>query len=353
MVDASEAHWAFFPAPPRTMPLRRSMCRPSAMQLAALALGLAMGIEEVAGDAPVRGSLFPHIDEKTWEGWEPSHDFMTEFGSWPDLDVPEAIEVWCKGFIPSNASDKVVGGMPVMPITGPFGIPIPGLIGQCAGIDGRTWSSAPPGGPRPTDARFWGRLEVAQGRGAEVSAIANCGMSHNVCCDPHGCWDGSKFGSITCSEHCPDSEMQVKRLACWTPEGTQNGTSWPTRGEKCRGGAVLAAKVYIQGRGGNPCGKVAGVKPPVASWDVGIAVFPTKRKVTLTGYVDDAPSYECYARAKDHGTWGPTVILAQVPMDMSLNIAFELAGYSDRPVNPQGLFFDLPLPSTETATVVV
>merc|ERR1711972_725578 len=99
----------------------------------------------------------------------------------------------------------------------------------------------------------------------------------------------------------------------------------------CEGDSVLAAKAYIQGRGGNPCGEVMGVKPPVASWDVGVAVFPTKRKVTITGFVDDAPSSECYARAKDDNRWGPAVTLAQVPMDVSENIAVELVGYSDRP----------------------
>merc|ERR1711972_564003 len=113
----------------------------------------------------------------------------------------------------------------------------------------------------------------------------------------------------------------------------------------CEGDSVLAAKAYIQGRGGNPCGEVMGVKPPVASWDVGVAVFPTKRKVTITGYVDDAPSYECYAQAKDDGIWGEPVILAQIPHDLNYNIAIDLAGFSDRAVNSAGVYFDLPEPA--------
>lgn len=115
----------------------------------------------------------------------------------------------------------------------------------------------------------------------------------------------------------------------------------------------MASKAYIQGRGGNPCGEVLGVKPPAAAMDVGVAVFPTKRKVTITGYVDDAPSFECYARAKDDNVWGPTVTLAQLPQDLRQNIAIELAGYSDRPINLGSVYFDLPGPARASAAVVV
>merc|ERR1712050_75008 len=150
-----------------------------------------------------------------------------------------------------------------------------------------------------------------------------------------------------------DEQMQVKRQACWTPTDTLDGTYWESKWKSCDGGPILAAKVYIQGRGGNPCGNVFGVKAPPASWDVGMAVFPTKRKVTITGYVDDAPSYECYARAKDKGEWGPTVTLAQVPQNLNWNIAVALAGHSDRPVNPDGLFFDLPAPTVVETTIAI
>merc|ERR1711976_605221 len=147
--------------------------------------------------------------------------------------------------------------------------------------------------------------------------------------------------------------MQILKTACYTSKGTNNGKEWQGAGEACSGEPILAAKAYIKGRGGNPCGTVFGVKAPVASWDVGVAVFPTKRKVTITGFVDDAPSYECYARAKDGNAWGPTVTLLQMPMEGKNNIAIELAGYSDRPVNPSGVYWDLPETSDEQANVVM
>mmetsp|Transcript_158928 Transcript_158928/g.506074 ORF Transcript_158928/g.506074 Transcript_158928/m.506074 type:complete len:148 (+) Transcript_158928:81-524(+) len=147
--------------------------------------------------------------------------------------------------------------------------------------------------------------------------------------------------------------MRTLRLACWTPEGTENGTMWASEGGTCEGGAILASKVYIQGRGGNPCGEVLGIKPPPASWDVGVAIFPTKRKVTITGFVDDSPSFECYARAKDDGVWGAPVTLLQLPADLRYNIARELVGYSDRPVNDDGRMFDLPDARTLSDEIVV
>jgi len=301
----------------------------------------------------LHGSLLPKINARTWEGWEPSDEFVRDFNSWPDQKVPEDIQVWCKGFIPGNATSEVVNGLPTMPIKGPGGMPIPGLLGMCAGIDGRDWSDAPPSSERPLDSRFWAWMEVARGRGAGVNVAANCGMSHNVCCEMNGCWGGHAYGDITCSKHCPDSEMRVERVACWTPEGSTDGKNWSKIGVQCTGGSILAARAYIQGRGGNPCGEVFGVSPPAASWDVGVAVFPTKRKVTITGYVDDAPSYECYARAKDNSVWGPTVTLARLPIRLEKNIAIELMGNSDRPINPSGSYFDLPGSDTQSPLVLV
>jgi len=301
----------------------------------------------------VRGGLFPKIDADTWPGWTPSSTFGEQFGSWPDRRVPEEVQVWCKGFIPQNATVDVVGGFPTFPITGPGGIPIPGLLGQCAAIDGRDWSSLPPASDRPTDARFWAWLGVSRGRGAGVTTHAKCGMSHNVCCDRRGCGGGQQYGDVTCSKACPDNEMRALRLACWTPGGTENGTRWASEGGTCEGGAILASKMYIQGRGGNPCGEVLGIKPPPASWDVGVAIFPTKRKVTITGFVDDSPSFECYARAKDDGVWGAPVTLLQLPADIRYNIAVELAGYSDRPVNDDGRLFDLPDARAQSEGIVV
>lgn len=308
------------------------------------------------------GSFRPNIDYETWEGWQPDDRFLESYASWPDRPVPQDIQVWCKGFIPLNASQEELFDHHVMPIKGPGDIPIPGLLGQCAGIDGRDWSSEPPSGPRPTDSRFWAWMQVANGHARGVMTGANCGLSHNYCCNLEGCFDGSAYGQETCAQHCPDSEMNVKKVACW-----MEGSPWSATGEPCQGAAggegagsgaggagdVAAVKAYVQGRGGNPCGQVFGVSPPKASWDVGIAVFPRKRKVTLTGFVDDAPSYECYARAKDRGAWGPTVTLARVPMDLRYNIAFELAGNSDRPINPDGTFFDLPEALVSQAEVVV
>lgn len=308
------------------------------------------------GPGILKGSLLPKINSDTWEGFEPSAEFARDFNSWPDRKVPDEMLVWCKGFIPHNATQEVVNGQPVMPIKGPMGLPIPGLLGQCAEIDGRDWNPNSPQHQRPTDSRFWAHLSVANGHGKSVVADANCGMSKNICCEKNGCWDGSSYGDITCNEHCPDTEMNMKKVACWTPQATQNGQTWPTHGESCQGnaaGPILAAKAYIQGRGGNPCGTVAGVHPPPASWDVGVAIFPTKRKVTITGYVDDAPSYECYAQAKDNGVWGPSVTLAQIPMDMSSNIAIALAGYADRPINPENKYFDLPLPHDQNSQILV
>eukprot|EP00929_Paragymnodinium_shiwhaense_P036940 TRINITY_DN19751_c0_g1_i1.p1 TRINITY_DN19751_c0_g1~~TRINITY_DN19751_c0_g1_i1.p1 ORF type:complete len:251 (-),score=24.33 TRINITY_DN19751_c0_g1_i1:184-936(-) len=241
--------------------------------------------------------------------------------------------------------------VPTMHMTGPGGLPIPGLLGMCAGIDGRSWSSKYPETQRPHDARFWGWLSYSRVEG--VKTATNCGYSYNYCCNPRGCWGGVDYGEVTCTKHCADDEMQAKRLACWTAQGTNNGSIWSTVGESCENAVdLVATKVYIKGRGGNPCGEVAGVSAPPASWDVGLVIIPSKRKVTITGYVDDAPSYECYARAKDNGVWGEAVTLAQVPADLSYNIAVELAGYSDRPVNQAERFFDLPLP-TPTATIVV
>ena len=40
-------------------------------------------------------------------------------------------------------------------------------------------------------------------------------------------------------------------------------------------------------------------------------------------------------------------------LSMRLHITLELLGYSDRPVNPDGLFFDLPETSSEHLSVVV
>jgi hypothetical protein len=297
-----------------------------------------------AKNASVRGSVFPKIDSSTWEGWSPDSGFEQQFKGWADKPVPDEVTVWCNGFIPAGVPDEeIISGMHTIPITGPGGIPIPGLLGQCASTDGRDYSNKRPDSDRPSESRFWSWLSVARGRGGGVSANAKCGQSHNVCCNKKGCWGGSNYGDVTCNQHCPDEEMKVIRQACWTNESIANG--WPSSGSQCQGGSIVAAKAYFQGRGGNPCGQVLGVSPPPASWDIGVAIFPSKRKVTITGYTDDAPSTECYASARDNGIWGEPVTLARLPMDTSMNIAIALAGFSDRPVNPKALIFDLPDPS--------
>lgn len=304
------------------------------------------------------GSWRPKIDEKTWPGWEPPEDFATQFKTWEDKPAPEAIQIWCKGFIPDNATQEMVRTtsgqlVPTIRMTGPGGLPIPGLLGMCAGIDGRSWSPRYPETQRPGDARFWGWLSYSRTEG--VMTATNCGYSYNYCCNPKGCWDDVQYGETTCTKHCADDEMQAERLACWTAQGTNNGSIWSSADESCDGkdaADIVATKVYIKGRGGNPCGEVAGVSDPPASWDAGLVIIPSKRKVTVTGYVDDAPSYECYARAKDNGIWGEAVTLAQVPAELKYNIVIELAGYSDRPLNTAERFFDLPLPDTMAGIVV-
>merc|ERR1711862_631338 len=154
-------------------------------------------------------------------------------------------------------------------------------------MGGRSWSTDPPNSAQPEDARFQAWMEIARGRGAGVSTHAGCGTSHNICCAKDGYCGEHKYGEIACSQRCPDSNMQIYRTSCWTSQGTANGTKWSQKGLTCEGGAILAAKMYIHGRGANPCAGVFGVPAPPASWDVGVAVFPKKRKVTLTGYVDD------------------------------------------------------------------
>lgn len=312
------------------------------------AVGLAAAVHAATGSAagpPLRGSLLPKVDEATWEGWTPPTAFASNFSAWPDRPVPEEIMVWCKGFIASGVpGEEVIGGYHTMPILGPGNVPIPGLLGQCAAIDGRNFSSAVPLYQHPDDARFWSWLKVAGGQGAGVTSAGSCGMSHNICCSRHGCWGGSAYGDVTCEKRCAEEEeMKVLRQSCWGAEDVAAG--WPSKGKECAGGPVVAAKAYFHGRGGNPCGEVLGVKPPAAKWDIGVAVFPTKRMVTIDGFVDDAPSYECYAAAKDSGKWGEPVTLAQLPADNGMNIALELAGYSDRPVNPGGKYFHVPEPA--------
>jgi len=296
---------------------------------------------------PLRGSITKTIDPATWQGWEPSASFARQYAGWKDKAVPDEIQVWCKGFISDNATTERISGHSVMPIKGPGNVPIPGLLGMCASTDGRSWSSQPPSTSRTTDSRFWATMSVARGRGPSTTAFGNCGYSHNICCQKEGCGmvSKAKYGEITCSKHCPDDEIQAIRQACWSLDAVKGGV-WEKEGKNCSQlGEIAAAKVYIVGRGGNPCGVVMGVNPPPASWDVGMAIFPTKRKVTITGLVDDAPSYECYAHAKDHGSWGKPVTLARIPDLMRANIAVELAGWPDKPVNPQGLVFDLPEPA--------
>jgi len=224
---------------------------------------------------------------------------------------------------------------------------------MCAVVDDRSWSSEAPYVGRPTDSRFWSVFSVAGGKGNGTKALANCGESHTICCEEAGCWSGSAYAQITCTAACPDSQMQALRQACWSLDGVQDG-SWARKGKSCEDmDEIAAAKVYIKGRGGNPCGVVMGVQPPPASWDMGMAIFPTKRKVYISGFVDDAPSYECYAQARDGGAWGKPVTLAQVPMAGKWNLAIELAGYSDRPVNPEHRVFDLPEPATEEVELEV
>eukprot|EP00746_Dinoflagellata_sp_MGD_P035608 gnl/MRDRNA2_/MRDRNA2_185252_c0_seq1.p1 gnl/MRDRNA2_/MRDRNA2_185252_c0~~gnl/MRDRNA2_/MRDRNA2_185252_c0_seq1.p1 ORF type:complete len:316 (+),score=46.48 gnl/MRDRNA2_/MRDRNA2_185252_c0_seq1:96-1043(+) len=302
------------------------------------------------GDA---GGFWPRVDPSSWPVWTPSDDFEAEFASWPEPQhVPQEIQVWCKAFIPSSVSNQTVGRNYVMPIVLPGGLPAPGYAGQCAVIDGRSWSSIPFTDSRPNDSRFGARLVIAAKnatRGlADVHAHSACGFSHNVCCNLNGCENGVKYGEYTCGPmHCPDNEMQIRRLQCWTRNG-----SWTAEGENCIGVSdIVATKVYFYGRGRDPCVHPLNVQSPAATWDIGIVVFPTKRRVLITGFVDDAPSTECYAQARDNGVWGEVmelVRLAPKPGDLAL----DLVGYSDRAVNPANQFVLLPEPG-HSATLVV
>ena len=89
----------------------------------------------------------------------------------------------------------------------------------------------------------------------------------------------------------------MRRLACWT-RASVAASGWTRDGVDCATvpdtDEVLAARAYIQGRGGDPCVRPLGVPSPPAAWDIGVAVFPTKARALVTGYVDDAPATECY-----------------------------------------------------------
>eukprot|EP00930_Biecheleria_cincta_P071530 TRINITY_DN59021_c0_g1_i1.p1 TRINITY_DN59021_c0_g1~~TRINITY_DN59021_c0_g1_i1.p1 ORF type:complete len:337 (+),score=28.16 TRINITY_DN59021_c0_g1_i1:25-1011(+) len=286
-----------------------------------------------------KGGILPKINSDTWLVWQPPSDFAAEFASWPDPglgDIPEEVRVWCKGFISTNVSSAVVEGHSVMPIQMPGGLSPPGYKGQCAVIDGRSWTSTPFDGQRPTDARFAARLGVWLGEHGDVEALARCGYSHNLCCVKNGC-NGIPYGNYTCGPlHCPDDRMQVRRLRCWTKSGVRKN-GWTLHGENCSGAQnVLAVKVYFYGRGGDPCVAPLGVPSPPASWDIGVLMFPTKRRVWLTGFVDDAPATECYAQSRGRGIWNPPVTLVQLSSAPG-NIAKNIVGFSDRPVNPLNL----------------
>lgn len=298
------------------------------------------------------GGPWPKVNPDTWPVWQPPPGFAAEFDSWPDPGVgnlPEEVRVWCKGFIPKNVSSAVVEGQNVLPIELPGGFPVPGYRGQCAVIDGRDWTEVPYDGDRPGDARFAARLSVRLEIGnSSVEGITKCGYSHNVCCDPKGC-GAAPYGAYTCGPlHCPDEDMQVRRMRCWTDTGV-SGAGWSTEGEDCAGAKDfqnhLAVKAYFYGRGGDPCVSPLGVPSPPATWDIGVVIFPTKRRVWLTGFVDDAPSTECYAQAKDDGIWGQPVPAVQLPCAPG-NLVENIIGYSDRPVNPSGGMIVLPRPST-------
>jgi len=278
----------------------------------------------------------PKVDSDTWRVWQPPPGFATEFASWPEPgpgDAPEEVRVWCKAFIPQDATSEVIDGHNVMPIELPGGLPVPGYRGQCAVSDGRSWTDAPFDGERPADARFAARLAVRLGHGGGVWTAAKCGFSRNLCCARGSC-QGVPFGNITCGpRHCPDDRMQVRRLRCWTEAGVRRH-GWTAEGEDCTGAHdVLAAKAYFYGRGGDPCIAPLGKPAPPATWDIGALIFPTKRRVWLTGFVDDAPATECYAQTKDSGVWAQPVPLVQLP-PKGRSLMLNLIGFSDRPVNP-------------------
>jgi len=290
------------------------------------------------------GGIYPRVNPNTWPVWTPSTNFEAEFKSWPDpKNVPEEIRLWCKAFIPDIVSNQTVGNNTVMPILLPGGFAPPGYGGVCAVIDGRSWSEEPYQGPRPWDSRFAAWLSVGKNSAtgtSKVEANATCGFSHNVCCASKGCGNGVKYGDFTCGPlHCPDEDMQIRRLRCWTAKG-----GWSKDGEDCENAMdVVATKVYFYGRGGDPCVHPLGVPSPPATWDIGAVIFPTKRRVLLTGFVDDAPSTECYAQARDKGEWGAVMELTRLAPKPG-DLAIDLIGFSDRPVNPKNVYVELPNP---------
>eukprot|EP00933_Yihiella_yeosuensis_P039490 TRINITY_DN3353_c1_g1_i1.p1 TRINITY_DN3353_c1_g1~~TRINITY_DN3353_c1_g1_i1.p1 ORF type:complete len:322 (+),score=66.04 TRINITY_DN3353_c1_g1_i1:41-1006(+) len=302
-----------------------------------LACGITVFTSRVAaaGSASnLQGGLLPKIDPETWPVWTPDKQFQEEYANWVD-QPPSDMLVWCKGFIPdANASGvQYLDGKPVIPLELP-GVhwPLPGYKGMCAQIDGRNWApSVPFESGRPSDSRFAAYLKVAQNR---VTSNATCGFSHNFCCEQGGC-GSSKYGEQTCGpSHCPDQDMQVRRVRCWT-----NVTSWTPEGVDCSEakGTILAVKAYVQGRGSDPCVRPFGKSAPAATWDIGMVLFPTKRRVMVNGYVDDAPATECYAQAREKDGSTSRAILAQMPMPTG-DVSTKLVGFSDRPLNPKNEF---------------
>lgn len=292
------------------------------------------------GNETLQGGLFPKVWPDSWQVWTPPAGFGDTFAGWRDDVVPSELVAWCNAFIPMTNSTgaKTVGPqkIPVVPLDLPLGVPVPGYWGQCAVIDGRSWDPADVfEGGRPKASRFAGFLKVTNQDNVESGAT--CGISHNICCQEGGC--GSvPLGGQTCEEHCPDEDMHVRRVRCWT-----DVTGWTADGVDCdeAKGTILAVKAYIYGRGGDPCVAPLGVPSPTADWDIGLVLFPTKRRAMVTGYVDDAPATECYARVTEQNGLQATLTLAQMPMPEG-SVPQKLVGFSDRPLNPSGDFVDLP-----------
>lgn len=296
------------------------------MPFALALLGLAIA-EEALPQPSLQGGLRPLVDPDTWPVWTPPSDFAATFAAWEDEPSDEAL-VWCKAFIPEKNTSNVqhVNGTSVVPLLLPLGIPLPGYSGVCAAIDGRDWApevAYDGGSGRPGGARFGAYLRVAK---KKVERNATCGNSRNYCCREAGCSGGVKYGELTCMDHCPDEKMQLRRTRCWT-----DATGWFGEGvdcDHCQDSTILAVKTYVYGRGGDPCVSPLGVPAPAATWDIGVVIFPTKRRAFVNGFAGDAPATECYARFD-----GATATLAQLPMP-SGEVSLKLLGYSDRPLNP-------------------
>lgn len=327
--------------------LDRSMYAAALLAAGAAALRLSPVRLSSISRKGVEAVSFPFPEGTAWEATAEEVDW---FNSWPNAQrIPDEIRVWCNGFIPDRATSQIIGDKPVIPIELPTGLPVPGLVGQCAVIDGRDWSDAPPDTDaiseapdtdslqsRPADSRFRAWLSVGQ----RVRSGANCGYSHSLCCSKKGCSGGIRYGEPTCEDlHCPDSQMQVDDKQCWSSAAVAKNGSWTRKGVSCSHhnnslAELMAVSAYFRGRASNPCTEPFGVPSPSADWDIGVLVLPSKRLVYLTGSIKAAPSTECYAQAKDGGEWGAVVPLARLPSTPG-NYALLLTVYGRRRINPE------------------